>query len=138
MSTTLSLDFSSGAASSQPLPLLFPCSSLRKETLPSALKGAGLPLQELVSYNTEPHPHLGENIRSCVEGLGGGGGGGRGLCAVFFSPSGVEFALRELVEEARKSNISIKVRGVKTFDLLIPKAYIWCEYATEVTQPLPL
>ena len=62
--------------------------------LPSVLKGAGLPLEELVSYITKPHPDIAEKIRSFTDQLPDGGV----VYVVFFSPSGVDFALRDLLE----------------------------------------
>lgn len=44
-------------------PLLFPCSDLHMETLPSILQEAGLPLSCVVSYRTIPHPDLQRCLR---------------------------------------------------------------------------
>jgi hypothetical protein len=48
-------------------PLLFPCSVLRRETLPAAMERAGIPLQCLACYNTVAHPDVAENIRSLFQ-----------------------------------------------------------------------
>jgi uroporphyrinogen-III synthase len=91
-------------------PLLFPCSNLRRETLPSALREAGLGLEALESYVTEPRPDIEENISSLVEGLAPEGDT---LCAVFFSPSGISYALDKLVE-ITGSRGSLKVQCICT------------------------
>ena len=48
-------------------PLLFPCSVLRRETLPVAMEQAGIPLQCLTCYNTVAHPDIAENTYSLFQ-----------------------------------------------------------------------
>lgn len=63
-----------------------------------ALKQAGIGLETVVCYNTLPCPRIHSDIHSLVEALNTGGGGEMPeIHAVFFSPSGVDFALQHLV-----------------------------------------
>ncbi len=87
-------------------PLLFPCSSLRRDTLPSVLAQAGLRLEELVCYCTEPHPAIEESVGSFLGGLSPGSDA---TIAVFFSPSGVNYALEKLIVMTKNHRISLKV-----------------------------
>lgn len=61
-------------------------------------------LETLVSYNTQPHPQIRENVDRVVGELREGDT----VCAVFFSPSGINYAL-DMFEEAAKSKVTIKV-----------------------------
>ena len=61
-----SLDFSDEGKSSMKQ-LLFPCSSLRRETLPAAMERAGIPLRCLVSYNTVADPNIAEKVHSLFQ-----------------------------------------------------------------------
>ena len=76
---------------------------MKRETLPSALERAGVGLEVLTSYTTQPHPQLTEQLDKVV----GQFGGGKTLCAVFFSPSGVEFALEKLVSMCKSTSIEV-------------------------------
>ena len=87
------------------LPLLFPCSSLRRDILPSILKEAGLILEEVPSYVPQPHPGIATSIQKFADGLPGGDV----VCVVFFSPSGIQFALHELLEICA-DRLTLKVR----------------------------
>lgn len=89
----------------QPHPLLFPCSNLRRDSLPSALQQAGVGLEEVVSYCTRPHPDISADISSLVADKMAAGGV---VYAVFFSPSGVEHALEKLLE-ITKDRVTLKV-----------------------------
>ena len=61
-----SLDFSDEDKSSMKQ-LLFPCSSLRRETLPAAMERAGIPLHSLVSYNTVADPNITDKVHSLFQ-----------------------------------------------------------------------
>lgn len=50
-----STDFQNGCI---PLPLLFPCSSLKMDTLPRTLAEHYVPIDIAISYVTVPHPRL--------------------------------------------------------------------------------
>nr|QIA61830.1 uroporphyrinogen-III synthase [Halichondria panicea] len=93
-------------------PLLFPCGALRRETLPVALEGAGLPLKCLACYKTLPHPDLQGRLRELspqaeVESV----------WVVFYSPSGVNFAL-DCVLKTFKSGFKVAAIGATTGDSL--------------------
>ncbi len=86
--------------------LLFPCSNLKRETIPAALGGAGVGLEPLVCYTTEPHPDIQNSISSFLE---------EELIpdndevyVVFFSPSGVNYALEKLITIS-DNRVSLKV-----------------------------
>eukprot|EP00066_Takifugu_rubripes_P000575 XP_003961197.1 PREDICTED: uroporphyrinogen-III synthase [Takifugu rubripes] len=68
-------------------PLLFPCGSIKREVLPTALRGSGVPLEMLTVYQTAEHPNLEENLRSYFTEQG------TPASIAFFSPSGVKFCL---------------------------------------------
>ena len=44
------------------LPLLFPCSSLKMDTLPRVLNDHNIPVEIVNSYRTVPHPELQKHI----------------------------------------------------------------------------
>lgn len=82
---------------SESKPLLFPCSDLHMETLPSILQEAGLPLCSIVSYQTVPHPDLVKCLKEEEQTILPD----EEVWFVFFSPSGVQFVnqlFRSLLE----------------------------------------
>ena len=99
-------DFSSQDNSHDHRPLLFPCSNLKRETLPRVLREAGLGLDSLNCYNTEPHPDILSNLHSLLEMLSISDGSS--LYTVFFSPSGVNYALDKILT-IFEDKVSIKV-----------------------------
>ncbi|EDO43184.1 predicted protein [Nematostella vectensis] len=76
----------------QTKPFLFPCGNLRKETIPTEMQNAGVPLKGLQVYKTCKHTELAQNLTSHVEEKG------VPSVIVFFSPSGVQFVLSLLTE----------------------------------------
>nr|XP_020034939.1 uroporphyrinogen-III synthase isoform X2 [Castor canadensis] len=46
------------------LPLLFPCGTLKGDTLPKMLKDKGIPMESINVYKTVPHPGIQENLNS--------------------------------------------------------------------------
>ncbi|XP_070980540.1 matrix metallopeptidase-21 [Oncorhynchus clarkii lewisi] len=69
------------------LPLLFPCGSIKREVLPTALRENGVPLDTLMVYQTAPHPDLEKNLKNHFTEQG------VPASIAFFSPSGVKFCL---------------------------------------------
>uniref|UniRef100_A0A1A7X5D2 Uroporphyrinogen-III synthase n=1 Tax=Iconisemion striatum TaxID=60296 RepID=A0A1A7X5D2_9TELE len=68
-------------------PLFFPCGSIKREVLPTALRENGVPLETLTVYQTTEHPDLEKNLKNYFTKQGIPGSVG------FFSPSGVKFCL---------------------------------------------
>ncbi|XP_008312318.1 uroporphyrinogen-III synthase isoform X9 [Cynoglossus semilaevis] len=68
-------------------PLFFPCGSIKREVLPTALRDNGVPLETLTVYQTAEHPDLEKNLKNFFEEQGSPGS------VAFFSPSGVKFCL---------------------------------------------
>jgi len=48
-------------------PLLFPCGSLRRETLPTVLPEGGVNVHSIVCYNTVADPNIARNLRGLAE-----------------------------------------------------------------------
>lgn len=71
-------------------PLLFPCSSLRHETLPKLLQEAGILLNCITTYQTKPNLEMKTRIEKAVTDKG------VPEYIVFFSPSGVKYAIPTL------------------------------------------
>ncbi|XP_056153186.1 uroporphyrinogen-III synthase [Lampris incognitus] len=69
------------------LPLLFPCGSIKREVLPTALRENGVPLETLTVYQTAEHPDLEKNLKNYFTEQG------IPASVAFFSPSGVKFCL---------------------------------------------
>lgn len=67
------------------------CGARRLDDLPRALAGAGVPLCELVVYDTVDAAGGGDAAAAALAAAAGSGGSG--AWAVFFSPSGVRAAL---------------------------------------------
>ncbi|XP_072029874.1 uroporphyrinogen-III synthase-like isoform X2 [Amphiura filiformis] len=74
-------------------PLLFPCGTLRRETIPDSLQKAGVDFKAHVVYETIPHPDLEASINQYFEK-------GMPEFIVFFSPSGVRFSKEFLTKYA--------------------------------------
>lgn len=69
------------------LPLFFPCGSIKREVLPTALREHGVPLETLTVYQTAQHPDLEKKLTSYFTEQG------TPASIAFFSPSGVKFCL---------------------------------------------
>lgn len=69
------------------LPLFFPCGSMKREVLPTALRESGVPFETLTVYETAPHPDLDKNFTHYFTEQG------VPSSIAFFSPSGVKFCL---------------------------------------------
>ncbi|XP_036378520.1 uroporphyrinogen-III synthase [Megalops cyprinoides] len=69
------------------LPLFFPCGSIKREVLPTALRENGVPLETLTVYQTAQHPDLEKNLTDYFSEQG------VPASIAFFSPSGVKFCL---------------------------------------------
>ncbi|KAK2711781.1 hypothetical protein QYM36_012786 [Artemia franciscana] len=92
-------------------PLLFPSGELRREELPKILSNANLPFSSIIVYNTTSSPTLEEDIKCCLNSSKGVD------YAVFFSPSGVRFAIPVL--QSLLSNLNcIKASFVSIFILV--------------------
>ncbi|XP_029383674.1 uroporphyrinogen-III synthase [Echeneis naucrates] len=68
-------------------PLFFPCGSIKREVLPTALRENGVPLETLTVYQTSEHPDLEKNLKNYFTEQG------TPASIAFFSPSGVKFCL---------------------------------------------
>ncbi|KAL0964782.1 hypothetical protein UPYG_G00328860 [Umbra pygmaea] len=69
------------------LPLLFPCGSIKREVLPTALRQNGVRLDTLMVYQTAQHPDIEKNLKNHFTEQGVPDS------IAFFSPSGVKFCL---------------------------------------------
>uniref|UniRef100_A0A3B4ELL7 Uroporphyrinogen-III synthase n=2 Tax=Pygocentrus nattereri TaxID=42514 RepID=A0A3B4ELL7_PYGNA len=96
------------------LPLLFPCGSLKREVLPTALRQNEIPLETLTVYQTAEHPDLEKNITHYFNNQG------MPASVAFFSPSGVKFCLDTLKRLAgpRLDQIKFAAIGPTTADAL--------------------
>ncbi|XP_038138429.1 uroporphyrinogen-III synthase [Cyprinodon tularosa] len=95
-------------------PLFFPCGSIKREVLPTALRENGIPLETLTVYQTAEHPDLEKNLRIYFTEQG------PPASIAFFSPSGVKFcleAVRRLSGE-QLSKIKFAAIGPTTRDAL--------------------
>lgn len=68
-------------------PLFFPCGSIKREVLSTALRENGIPLETLTVYQTGQHPDLEKNLTNYFTEQG------VPASIAFFSPSGVKFCL---------------------------------------------
>ncbi|KAK9966009.1 hypothetical protein ABG768_005063 [Culter alburnus] len=80
------------------LPLFFPCGSIKREVLPTALRKNRVPLETLTVYQTSEHPDLQKNITDYFTQQG------IPASVAFFSPSGVTFCL-DLVKRLSGSQL---------------------------------
>ncbi|XP_020647155.3 uroporphyrinogen-III synthase isoform X1 [Pogona vitticeps] len=74
------------------LPLLFPCGALKRETLPTVLRGKGIALECLTVYQTTQHPSLQESLGNYFSQQG------IPASITFFSPSGVRYCLKQILK----------------------------------------
>ncbi|KAI1886979.1 hypothetical protein AGOR_G00201330 [Albula goreensis] len=97
------------------LPLFFPCGSIKREVLPTALRENGLPLETLTVYQTAEHPDLERNLTDHFSKQG------IPASIAFFSPSGVKFCLdvvRTLAGE-KLNEIKFAAIGPTTGDAMV-------------------
>ncbi|KAG8008623.1 Uroporphyrinogen-III synthase [Nibea albiflora] len=80
-------------------PLFFPCGSIKREVLPTALRDNGVPLETLTVYQTVEHPDLEKNLKNYFTEQG------TPASIAFFSPSGVKFCL-EVVQRLSGQQLS--------------------------------
>uniref|UniRef100_A0A336MUY8 Uroporphyrinogen-III synthase n=1 Tax=Culicoides sonorensis TaxID=179676 RepID=A0A336MUY8_CULSO len=118
-------DFKSNPSS---LPLLFPCSSIKKDTLPEKLSSNGIQLKCLDVYDTIPHSKLEENLQHIVMN-------DEIKSLVFFSPSGVE----SCIEVLNKSNLNFNSKrliaiGETTKKAIIEKG-LECHFTCKTPSP---
>ncbi|XP_074615565.1 uroporphyrinogen-III synthase-like isoform X4 [Acropora palmata] len=66
-------------------PLLFPCGNLRRETIPTEMEKAGIPLDSVQVYRTCADLNIEQSLEDLIKEKG------VPSYAVFFSPSGVNF-----------------------------------------------
>ncbi|XP_066518979.1 matrix metallopeptidase-21-like [Hoplias malabaricus] len=88
------------------VPLLFPCGSLKREVLPTALRQNEIPLETLTVYQTVEHPDLEKNITQYFTEKG------MPDSIAFFSPSGVKFCLDTLKKLAGPQLDQIKFAAI--------------------------
>lgn len=72
---------------SSALPLLFPCGTIKGDTLPKMLKDKGIPMESMHVYQTIPHPGIQGNLENYYENQG------VPASITFFSPSGLKYSL---------------------------------------------
>lgn len=87
-------------------PLFFPCGSIKREVLPTALRENGVPLETLTVYQTTEHPDLEKNLKNYFieQGIPASIG--------FFSPSGVKFCLEVVQRLAGEQLTQIKFAAI--------------------------
>ncbi|XP_036815558.1 uroporphyrinogen-III synthase isoform X6 [Oncorhynchus mykiss] len=88
------------------LPLLFPCGSIKREVLPTALRENGVPLDTLMVYQTAPHPDLEKNLKNHFTEQGVPDS------IAFFSPSGVRFCLETVRRLSGEQLMQIKFAAI--------------------------
>ncbi|XP_028991156.1 uroporphyrinogen-III synthase isoform X2 [Betta splendens] len=87
-------------------PLLFPCGSLKREVLPTALRDNGVPLETMTVYQTAEHPDLKKNLKNYFTEQG------TPASIAFFSPSGVRFCLEVIQRLSGKQLMQIKFAAI--------------------------
>ncbi|KAK0145892.1 Uroporphyrinogen-III synthase [Merluccius polli] len=88
------------------LPLFFPCGSIKREVLPTALRENGVPLETLTVYQTAEHPDLQQNLSQYFTQQG------TPSSIAFFSPSGVKFCLETVRQLSGKRLTQIKFAAI--------------------------
>lgn len=92
--------------SSISLPLLFPCGTLKRETLPRCLHEKNVPLDSFTIYQTSPHPSFQQALSDYFSEQG------IPASITFFSPSGVRFCLKTIKDLAGDSINQIKFAAI--------------------------
>ncbi|XP_075889557.1 uroporphyrinogen-III synthase isoform X2 [Nelusetta ayraudi] len=87
-------------------PLFFPCGSIKREVLPTALRDNGVPLETLTVYQTAEHPDLEKNLENYFAEQG------PPASVAFFSPSGVKFCLQVVRRLAGERLLQIKFAAI--------------------------
>lgn len=87
-------------------PLFFPCGSIKREVLPTALRDNGVPLETLTVYQTVEHPDLEKNLDNYFAEQG------PPASVAFFSPSGVKFCLKVVRRLAGERILQIKFAAI--------------------------
>ncbi|XP_041938063.1 uroporphyrinogen-III synthase [Alosa sapidissima] len=96
------------------MPLFFPCGSIKREVLPTALRENRIPLETCTVYQTAQHPDLEKNLTNYFTQQG------VPASVAFFSPSGVKFCLETVRRLAgpQLSQIKFAAIGPTTADAL--------------------
>ncbi|XP_012686488.1 uroporphyrinogen-III synthase [Clupea harengus] len=96
------------------MPLFFPCGSIKREVLPTALRENGIPLETLTVYQTAQHPDLEKNLTNYFTQQG------VPASIAVFSPSGVNFCLETVrrLSGPQLSQIKFAAIGPTTADAL--------------------
>ncbi|XP_054622832.1 uroporphyrinogen-III synthase [Dunckerocampus dactyliophorus] len=96
-------------------PLFFPCGSIKREVLPTALRENGVPLEMLTVYQTAEHPDIDKNLCNYFAQQG------VPASIAFFSPSGVKFCLQTVQRLAgeRLAQIKFAAIGPTTRDAML-------------------
>ncbi|XP_026206454.1 uroporphyrinogen-III synthase isoform X1 [Anabas testudineus] len=87
-------------------PLFFPCGSIKREVLPTALRENGVPLETLTVYQTAEHPDLEKNLMNYFTEQG------TPASIAFFSPSGVKFCLKVVQRLSGEQLMQIKFAAI--------------------------
>ncbi|XP_034716548.1 uroporphyrinogen-III synthase [Etheostoma cragini] len=87
-------------------PLFFPCGSIKREGLPTALRENGVPLETLTVYQTAEHPDLEKNLQNYFTEQGAP------ASIAFFSPSGVKFCLEVIQRLSGEQLTQIKFAAI--------------------------
>lgn len=87
-------------------PLFFPCGSIKREVLPTALRESGVPLETLTVYQTAEHPDLEKNLKNYFTEQG------IPASIAFFSPSGVKFCLEVVRKLSGEQLTQIKFAAI--------------------------
>ncbi|KAK2504297.1 hypothetical protein MC885_006060, partial [Smutsia gigantea] len=88
------------------LPLLFPCGTLKGETLPKMLKDKGIPMESITVYQKIPHPGIQVNLNSYYSKQG------VPASITFFSPSGLTYSLKHIQELSGDNIDQIKFAAI--------------------------
>ncbi|KAJ7325305.1 hypothetical protein JRQ81_018325 [Phrynocephalus forsythii] len=97
------------------LPLLFPCGTLKRETLPAILREKGIALEGLTVYQTTQHPTLQVSLGNYFSQQG------IPASITFFSPSGVRYCLKQILKLSGDliSQIKFSAIGPTTAEAMI-------------------
>ncbi|XP_020829314.1 uroporphyrinogen-III synthase isoform X1 [Phascolarctos cinereus] len=88
------------------LPLLFPCGTLKGETLPKMLRQKGIPLESITVYQKIQHPGIRDSLKNYFSSQG------VPASVTFFSPSGLTHGLSYIQELSGDSFDQIKFAAI--------------------------